>query len=239
MYRRGGQVEQLPDTKSEGDIAYEVGRAIVAAIPVAGGSLQVVFENVFTAPIERRKAAWLAELVGVIEELQRRVEGLEASTLGQNEAFVTTAMQASQVALRNHQREKLDALRHAVLHSGLPGAPSDDEQAIFVRLIDELTPWHLRILTFLDDPEQWMREHGIANPGWGMGGVSTVLEHCFSELVGQRELYDQMLADLQSAGLAAAGSYLHATMTGQGMLASRTTGIGKRFLSFITSPADI
>lgn len=231
-------MEQLPEKKSKGDAAYEVGRAIVSAVPVAGGPLQVAFENVFTAPIERRKALWLEELVGVIEEIHRRVDGLEARDLGQNEAFVTTVMHSSQIALRNHQSDKLDALRNAVLHSGLPGAPSDDEQAIFVRLIDELTPWHLRILVFLDDPERWMGNRGVSNPGWGMGGVSTVLEHCFPDLVGRRELYDQMVRDLQSAGLAAAGSYLHATMTGQGMLASRTTGIGKRFLAFITAPAS-
>jgi len=234
-------MKRPPEKKSASDVAYEVGRGIVAAMPIAGGPLQVVFESVFAAPIEKRKAEWLQGLVEIIEEIDGRVEGLEASELGQNAAFVTTAMQASQIALRNHQREKLNALRNAVLNSGLPSAPSDDEQAIFVRLIDELTPWHLRILGFLDDPVAWMSANGSANPGWGMGGVATVLEHCFPDLVGQRALYDQMVQDLQAAGLAASGSYLHATMTGQGMVASRTTSIGKQFLAFITAPgsADI
>lgn len=40
-------MEKPPKNKSSGDALREVGRAIVAAVPVAGGPLQVLFENVF------------------------------------------------------------------------------------------------------------------------------------------------------------------------------------------------
>lgn len=231
-------VNKPPEKKSGTDAAYELGRAVVSAVPMAGGPLQVLFENIFTAPLERRKAEWLRDLAEVIEEIDRRVEGLEAADLGRNEAFVTTAMQASQIALRNHQREKLEALRNAVLNAGLPNAPSDDEQAIFVRLIDQLTPWHLRLLAFLNDPIAWMTTSGSGNPGWPAGAVATVIEHCFPDLRGKRDLYDQLVQDLQVAGLVAQGPYMHGMMTSQGMVASRTTSIGRRFLAFITDKMD-
>jgi hypothetical protein len=154
-------MENPPSTKEAGDIAREVGKTIVSAIPTLGGPLQVLFENVFSAPIEKRKQAWLEQLVEVVTELQRRVEGLTAEKLATNETFITVAMQASQMAVRNHQKEKLQALRNAVLNSALPNPPQEDEQMIFLRLIDQLTPWHLRVLGLLNNPVEWMKEAGL------------------------------------------------------------------------------
>lgn len=229
-------MEKPPDKKEKGDIAREVGKAVISAIPAAGGPLSVLFENIFTAPLEKRKQAWLEELADVITKLQERVDGLTPEKLAEDEAFITISLQASQIAIRNHQKEKIDALRAAVLNSALPNAPDEDQEMIFLRLIDQLTPWHLRILSMLHNPAQWMEKNQIQNPGWGMGGVSTVLEHCFPDLRGNREFYDQIVRDIQTEGLVGQGNFLHVTMTGNGMLESRTSGMGKKFLSFITDP---
>ena len=229
-------MENLPTGKTATDIAREVGRAIVSAIPAAGGPLQVAFENIFTSPIEKRKEAWLNQLADVINEVQKRVSEITPERLAENDAFVTVVMQASQVAIRNHQQAKLEALRNAVLNAALPNPPHEDEQMIFLRLIDQLTPWHLRVLSVLNDPIRWMERNNIHNPGWGMGGASTVLEHCLPDLQGQRETYDQIVLDLQGQGLLGQGQSLHVMMTGSGMVASRTTERGRRFIKFITAP---
>lgn len=228
-------MEKSPKSKTSGDIAYQVGKAIISAVPVAGGPLQVLFENVFSAPIENRKRAWLEQLAGVIEELLRRVEGLTPEKLAANEVFITVALQASQTAIRNHQKEKLQALRNAIFNSALPNPPLEDEQMIFLRLIDQLTPWHLRILALLDHPVKWMEQNSVHNPNWSLGGVATVIEDCFPDLRGQRDTYDQIVHDLQGQGLFMQGQFLHMTMTGQGMIESRTTNRGKRFIKFITA----
>ena len=86
----------------------------------------------------------------------------------------------------------------------------------------------------LHNPIGWMEQNNIQYPNWGMGGVSTVIEHCFQELHGNREFYDQLIRELQAEGLIGQGQYVHTTMTGDGMVESRTTGIGKMFLEFIT-----
>lgn len=229
-------MNDLPTKKSVGDVAREVGRAVVSLVPIAGGPLQVVFENFFTSPIERRKEAWLQQLAEVVKEVGGRVAELTPEKLVENEAFVTVAMQASQIALRNHQQAKLEALRNAVLNAALPNPPQEDEQLIFLRLIDQLTPWHLGVLSVLDEPVRWMERHGVANPGWGMGGTSKVLEYCLPALRGQRDTYDQITRDLQSDGLLGQGQFLHVMMTGSGIVESRTTDRGKRFIRFITSP---
>ncbi|MEK6804706.1 MAG: hypothetical protein AABZ34_18900 [Nitrospirota bacterium] len=230
-------MEKPPTKKSAGDVAREVGRAIISAVPDAGGPLQVAFENIFSSPIEKRKQAWLEQLAAVVEEVQGRVKELTPEKLAANEAFVTVAMQASQVAIRNHQQAKLEALRNAVLNSALPNPPQEDEQMIFLRLIDQLTPWHLRVLSVLNNPVEWMARNNVSNPGWGMGGVATVVEHCLPDLRGQRDTYEQIVRDLQVEGLLGQGQFLHVTMTGNGMIQSRTTDRGKRFIKFITAPA--
>lgn len=230
-------MDKPPKKRSAGDTAREVGKAIVSAIPVAGGPLQVLFENVFAAPIEKRKQVWLEQLTQVVTELQRKVEGLTPEKLAKDEIFITVAMQASQIAIRNHHQEKLEALRNAVLNSVLPNSPEEYEQLIFLRLIDQLTPWHLSILALLSGPEQWMARNSINNPGWSAGGVSTVIEHCFPDLRGKREIYVQLVRDLQAEGLVGQGQFLHLTMTGRGMLESRIPERGRRFLKFISAPS--
>jgi len=103
-------------------------------------------------------------------------------------------------------------------------------------MIDQLTPWHLNVLSVLDNPIQCMARHSVVNPWWGMGGPSTVLEQCLPDLRDQRETYDQIVRDLQSDGLLDQGQFLHVMMTGGGMVGSRTTDRGKRFIRFIASP---
>lgn len=229
-------MNKLPTKKSAGDVARDVGRAIVSAVPTVGGPLQVAFENIFASPLEKRKEAWLQQLAEVVTEVQERVKNLTPEKLAANEAFVTVAMQASQIAIRNHQQAKLEALRNAVLNSALPDPPHEDEQMIFLRLIDQLTPWHLRVLSLLDNPIEWMERNAVVYPGWGMGGVSTVVEYCLPDLHGQRDTYDQIVRDLQVEGLLGQSQFLHLTMTGGGMVESRTTDRGKRFIKYISAP---
>lgn len=229
-------MEKPPKDKSAGDIAREAGRAATSLVPVVGGPLQVVFENLFSSPLKRRRQAWLEQLADVLTEVEDRVEGLTPEKLATNEAFITVAMQASQIAVRNHHEAKLEALRNAVLNAALPRPPHEDEQMIFLRLIDNLTPWHLRLLAVLDNPASWMQRNGVMNPGWSMGGVSNVIEHCLPDLRGQRDVYGQIVRDFQGEGLMGQGQFLNLTMTGTGIMESRTTARGKRFISFITAP---
>ena len=51
-----------------------------------------------------------------LQNLEEKVKGLTIDTLQDNDAFITTVMRATQSAIRNHQKEKLEALRNATLH---------------------------------------------------------------------------------------------------------------------------
>ena len=231
-------MKQPPSNKTVGDAAHEISKAVLSVVPAAGGPLVALFENIFTAPLNKRKQEWFEELAGVVTEIQDKLISMTPEKLSQNEMFITAALQASQIAIRNHKKEKIEALRNALFNSVQPTAPGEDKQLIFLRLIDELTPWHLRLLGLLNNPRKWMEKNGINNPEWGMGAVSTVIEHCLPELRGNRDFYDQLIRDLQTGGLFGQGNYVHLTMTGIGMLESRTSPMGKEFISFISKNDD-
>lgn len=226
-----------PPERSTGDTVHAVVKSIASAVPTAGGPLSVMLETIFAPPIERRREKWFKQLAEVVSALEQRVANLSPESLSQNEVFVTVALQATQIALRNHHDDKLQALRGAVLHAGLPNGPDEQLQLMFLQFVDELSPTHLGLLALFDSPVRWMEKNNIQNPGWGMGGPSTVVEHCFPSLRNRREIYEQLVRDLQARGLIHQGQFLNVTMTGNGMVESRTTQMGKAFIAYVSENA--
>lgn len=223
--------------KKAGDVIHAIAKAGISAIPIAGAPAAEIFALVVAPPLERRRDEWIESIGDGLKELAQKVEGFKFEDLAKNEAFITTVTHASQAAIRNHQKEKLEALRNAVLNAALPNAPEEDLQLMFLTYVDTLTPWHLIILKFLDNPKEWGTKHGITYPEWSRGGVNAALEHAFSDLRGKRETYDVFIRDLYSRGLTSTDT-LHITISGVGILASRTTAMGKQFLTFISSPLE-
>jgi len=218
-----------------GDTVHTVIRAGLSAIPVIGGPAAELFSAIITPPLSRRRDEWIQQIADGLRLLENQVEGFRIENLSENETFITIVMQASQAAIRNHQEEKLIALRNAVLNSALLNDLEVDLQQMFLIFVDSLTAWHLRILKFFEDPRGWGETHGITYPNWTMGGPSTVIEHSFPMLRGRRDFYDQIVKDLYSRGLLGIES-LHVTMTGHGMFEPRVTPLGRQFLRYIESP---
>jgi hypothetical protein len=216
------------------DVAHTVVKAALGSVPVVGSAASELFAAIVTPPIVRRRDEWVENIALGLERL-RTGEGLSYDELSRNEVFISTVLHATQAALRSHQQEKLDALRNAVLNSARPGAPDDDLQLVFLNLVDTFAPWHLRVLAFLDDPRSWLDSRTVRYQHLMMGGVSTVLELAFPELASRRDFYDQLAKDLHVRGLLSTES-LHVTVTADGMVASRTTEMGKTFLKFISEP---
>jgi hypothetical protein len=108
---------------------------------------------------------------------------------------------------------------------------------MFLQFVDNFTSWHLRILKFFDDPQEWGKQHSVKFQELMAGALTNILNDAFPELGGRREFYDQVVRDLNTRGLLGIDS-LHTTMTGRGLFGSRTTDLGKQFLKFIISPTQ-
>lgn len=220
---------------NKSDIAHKIVKAGLSAIPLAGGPAAELFNAIISPPLAKRRDKWIESIAEGLKELEEKIDGFKIESLQNNEMFITTVMHATQVAIRNHQKEKLEALRNAVLNSTSPNAPEEDLQLMFLNWVDELTPWYLRILKFFENPIEWGKGHGITYPDLEFGSPAHALTHAFPELRGQDNFYAQIIKDLYSRGLMSIES-LSVTMTKQGIFASRVTEIGKQFIQFITSP---
>lgn len=221
-----------------GDAAHTGAKMVLSAIPIVGGSAAEIFSAIVRSPLDKRRDEWIESIIEALKVLEEKIDDFKIGNLVNNETFVTTLMHTSQVAIRNHQKEKLDALRNAALNASLPNAPDKDLQLIFVSYIDSFAVWHLRILKFFDDPKKWGQEHGITYPSWYTAGQSAALEHAFPELRDQRQFYGYIVKDLYARGLLKTDS-IHTMVSEHGILASITSDMGKKFLRFILSPTGI
>jgi hypothetical protein len=232
---------QIPKSTRE-DIALTIGKIVVSLIPFGGGAATEVLGAIFTPQIEKRRIEWWEGLADRLYELSKKVDHLTPENLSKNEEFVTTCLHASQLALLNHQREKLDALQNAVLHSALAEGVDADHQLMFVHLIDALTPSHLRLLKYLDNPREWLgQEHAaVANPnGYVAPPLAPIIE-AFPELSGRTDSIGLYINDLYNRGLILANmDVLERRGNGIEATGGRTSQFGQRFLHFIATPSQL
>lgn len=220
-------------------IAIEAGMSGAASfVPGVGGMLSaaaILLAKGLRAPLERRERAYVESIAAGIEALRGRVANIEENITG--DAFLTAFLHAGHISMRTHQREKRRALRNAVLNVAAGTAPDDDMQIVFLNLIDQLTPWHLRLLAYLDGPVAWMEGHGKAiPPNASLDGV-TLVDHAFPELNVRHSSTMIYLDHLATQGLLHDQWNEQTNYTAPGWRgASRTSDLGKQFLAFITSP---
>jgi len=139
--------------------------------------------------------------------------------------------------MRTSSKEKLEALRNAVVNSAIKAEPDQDGRTIFVQLVDRFTPSHLRILTAFQDPLRWAKEHDVRYCPATVSSLDHFLEEAFPELRGHGYFYNLLWSELRQAGLVTAAG-LDAMMSETGWQAKRTTGLGDQFLAFIQVPAQ-
>ena len=134
---------------SKGDIALLMSKASAAAIPLVGGTISELL-SIIASPISKRRDEWLIRIYNELQQLQNQIPEFDISELSKNEVFITIVMHATQTAIKNHNDEKLEALKNAVLNSAVKIDLDDNMQLMFINYIDSLTPLHLRILGFFN-----------------------------------------------------------------------------------------
>lgn len=217
------------------DVAHTIVKSAVASVPLVGGAAAEAFSLIINEPLSKRRDEWIESVVAALKNLEKQVDGFSVENLKDDESFITAVVHASQIAIRTHQREKLNALKNALLNSALPNSPDDDLKLIFLDYVNSATEWHLRILNFLDDPSRYYEANEIAVPNMSAGTISTVMVAALNDLRDRRGFYDLIVKDLHAKGLLGIDS-LHTMMTGNGIMQSRTTDFGRQFLGFISAP---
>lgn len=139
-------------------------------------------------------------------------------------------MQATQIALRNHQQEKLNALKNAVKNSANPISIDENKVLMFTRIIDDMTPLHLKILKFLNNPniiEQELQKRTSPNIRTNYGDNMNIWKEYYPELSSSRELIIQISKELYVKGFLNNENALHS-------LGKNTSNFADEFLDFIS-----
>jgi len=141
-----------PPKATTGDTAYLLVKAALSPIPGA----TELFERFITPPLQKRTQKWMEEVAEALRNIEKE-HGVMLDTLQNDERFITIMVQATNVAIRNHKREKLSALKNVIMNSALGSDIAEDFELIFVRFVDELTPAHLYLLKFFVDNEDSLK----------------------------------------------------------------------------------
>lgn len=151
--------------------------------------------------------------------------------------FVTVLLRAYQAAARTHEQAKIDALRNAVVNVATGRSPEEDLRLIFLGLVDEFTPAHLRVLAFCRDRKAVARELAVELPKWDQA-ASLSPEDALGTVFPEMDVItrQQVANDLLSRQLIE----LERTYSFERVFAVRkpswTTPAGNRFLEFVTAP---
>lgn len=224
-----------PPSPSARDRIIGLIKSAVGELP-GGGVLTEICSWFLRSPFERRSEEW-QQTVGELLFRLANEKNIDLEQLQKDDRFVDTVMQATQVALRTSQTEKREALRNAIVNSALPHSPDESERQMFIHLIDQFTPWHLKLLDFFDDPPKWFDRHGRKQPNYGItSALSTVIEEAYPELKPRQPFYEQVCDELDASGLCKISKSLKTMMSADGWKSSRTSERGKAFLRFIQDP---
>lgn len=230
--------EMLKPTKI--DAAHKGVRTALATVPVLGGLAAEIFDSLIIAPVSKRRDEFLIIVYEGLKRLEEKYDDFSIEGLAENETFQSTVIQATQAAVRTHQKEKLKALRNAILNSALPKSANDSRYELFIRLIDELTVVHMSILSEV----QWMNISylDLENPNWkilgkGLTELGDSIEAIYPELADEFDLCIEILDDLYRRGLIAnkIPAKNRATFTYDKPM---PTPFAKAFLEFLKSPLD-
>ena len=136
-----------PPFSPKTEVAVAIIKGAVSAIPLVGGVISEV-GNLYLNPLERRNQRWVIEVAAALDEISQKYAILPEQ-LKADERFVSFLYQTTIIALKNHQEEKITALRCALISSVDPKSIAENVAFQFLRYIDDLTPSHLHILACL------------------------------------------------------------------------------------------
>jgi hypothetical protein len=226
--------DPLPQ-ETAGDEMHRATRAALSAIPYVGGAAVEYFNRLLAPPLQRRRDAWLNALAEQVAKMERQGR-VKVEDLQNNEEFISTVMQALMVAVRNHRREKLEALTNAVLNVAVGHSPDDAKREMFLTLVDTFSVWHLQVLSLLSSPQAGTDVSQLAldlTCGRRQEVMKVVLA-AHQELREQQEFAKKILEDLISAGLLLSGDPFGISKGTQSMPC--LTRLGGEFMRLISKP---
>lgn len=223
--------------EDDGDaLANAIVKSIVGGMPIVGPALTEIV-GLTGNNYQRRVDHWIHQITGVVNRLNDM--NITVQNLQQNEAFFSFLLHATPIAIKNHQAEKIEALRNAMLSVADEKKFEDEDMAFtFLRYIDELSVTHLKLLRAVSEYRDYfnhVKTMQAAHKGFMHYKVIPDLSPdqmrlCLRELDTKSLLHANDLEDLDE--FQSQAGYIQLEQSDRTPLQS--TQIGEKFMQFIT-----
>ena len=147
-----------PPVPTTGDQLSAAARDLIGLIPGVGAPARLLIDRVLPEAIHDRQLRWMEQVGETIDRLDSRQ--IDIHLLARDEGFIDILLQATLAALRTRHVEKRRSLSSTVAHAAIAVQPDRDEELLFIRYVDELSPSHLYLLRYLVTHEASIRDAG-------------------------------------------------------------------------------
>lgn len=223
-----------PAVEPEGEKFGRAARSIIGSIPVLGAAATELFNGFFEGPLSKRRTEWMLQVTEVINEVIERGVVTEKSLM-ENEVFISAVAQACNAALRTHQEEKLLAFRNVLLNAAVRTS-NHERVEFFIYYLDLLTVAHLKVLSFVRDPDQWLIDNCVyGEDDWkSVKGTHGLIMAVHPDYHADKALYDVVWQDLYRCGLI--NEKTEDLSDPNSSIYTALTSVGEAFLDFIEPP---
>jgi hypothetical protein len=204
----------------------------LAGVPVIGGSLSTLISNYAYEYKARRILGFIEDLGQGVEDIKNEID----NEYIKKEEFSFIFEQTLKGVIENYQKEKIDCFKYILLNSMKnPRDINQEEREIFLKLVNDLTSRHIRILKFLNMPLNYLTPHfsKIDNEKRAKLGVTQVFKIALPEYSDTEILV--VLQDLRNLRLILDFSDMVMTLdAGLARVSGLISPLGKKLISFIT-----
>jgi len=171
----------------------------------------------------------------IAEDFKRLEDKLDKNYILKDE-FAYMFEQAFRGVAQNYQKEKIESFRGILINSAINQDIRQEEKEFFLSLINRLSILHIRILKFLANPRDYIKEQEIS-PNSIQGGFTDIFRTLMPEL--DMSIIESSFNDLYQMGLINTDKSIFHTMTsasGLRLVGDRVNNLGKKFIEFCKVP---
>jgi hypothetical protein len=223
--------------KHEGEHTIAIVSAAINVIPWIGGSLSSLLNDYMPNASQERLKNYLISLAldsdNIQNQLKENREALDKRI--KTDEFEFIFIKCLKAVQENYQQEKLNAYRAILLNSILEDNPTEQKE-YFLHILNSLTVTHLNILSFMNNPEEYLFRRSIDKSDI-RGGHVQIFRKVMPNI--DIELIKVATEELYQLGFTNSGKNMFGITTstqGLGLIKNKLSPLGSDFIKFITTP---
>jgi hypothetical protein len=222
--------EEIKSTSASEHI-FNIITAALASVPTGASFASLIKDYIPNAKFKRIEN--FAKQIA--KDLKRLNDIIDKDYITKDE-FAYMFEQAFRGVAQNYQKDKIEAFRGILINSAIRQDVRQEEKEFFLNLADNLSVLHIRILKFLANPRDYIKEQEIY-PNSIQGGFRDIFRTLMPETY--MSIIESAFGDLYQMGFINTDKSIFHTMTaasGLQLIGDRVSDLGKKFIEFCKAP---